>query len=232
MLEPPLHAGHLTHMVDAFPYVLFPLTGWIPFVSVCFRGYRLVIWGILPLCWGFGGINTSIKLGVLQYIHWVSIMLYLVVHFVSSIYHGYDYYSASYGGVFWSVIYFISDHGPFLDRASCNMGQHEVVLPPPLMLRCPGGVIGLASVPQQQPQPLNPLLAYANYAMGSPQVGFLFRAEPSTILYIMFGVHSGVCFLFSGAKLHAVFPYGGSTIRVCTIATLWSLPMAGICVTW
>ena len=65
-----------------------------------------------------------------------------------------------------------------------TLGQHEVVLPPPLMLRCPRGVIGLASVPQQQPPSSVPLLAYANYAMGSPQVGF-FRVEPPTILYII-----------------------------------------------
>ena len=31
-----------------------------------------------------------------------------------------------------------------------------------------------------------PLHAYANYAMGAPQVGFSFRAEPSTVFY-MFG---------------------------------------------
>ena len=30
-----------------------------------------------------------------------------------------------------------------------------------------------------------PLLAYANYAMGSPQVGFFFRVEPATVLYII-----------------------------------------------
>ena len=40
----------------------------------------------------------------------------------------------------------------------------------------------------------------------------------------MFGVCSGVCFLLLGAELDAIFTYGGSTIRVCTIATLWSLP--------
>ena len=64
-------------------------------------------------------------------------------------------------------------------------GQHEVVLLPPLMLKCPGGVIGLASMPQQQPPSLMPLLAYTNFAMGSPQVGFFFRVEPPTILYII-----------------------------------------------
>ena len=77
-----------------------------------------------------------------------------------------------------------------------------------------------------------PFLAYVNYAMGSPQVGFFFRVEPPTILYLyMFGVHSGVC-LNLGAELDAIFTYWGSTVRVCTLATLWSLPMAGICATW
>ena len=48
----------------------------------------------------------------------------------------------------------------------------------------------------------------------------------------MFGVCSGVCFLLLGAELDDIFTYGGSTIRVCTIATLWNLHMAGICTTW
>ena len=66
-----------------------------------------------------------------------------------------------------------------------TLDQHEVVQPPPLMPRGSGGVIGLASVPQQQPPSLMPLLAYDNYAMRSPQVGFFFRVEPPTILYIL-----------------------------------------------
>ena len=53
------------------------------------------------------------------------------------------------------------------------------------MPRGSGGVIGLASVLQQQPSSSMPLLAYANYAMGSPQVGFFFRVEPPTVLYII-----------------------------------------------
>ena len=78
-----------------------------------------------------------------------------------------------------------------------------------------------------------PPLAYANYAMGSPQVGFFFRVElPVICILYMFGVHSSVCFLLLGVKLDAIFTYGGSTFGVCTLATLWSLPMAGICATW
>ena len=60
-----------------------------------------------------------------------------------------------------------------------------MVLPPSLTLRHPGCVICLASVPQLQPPSLMPLQGYANYAMGSPQVGFFYRVEPPTILYII-----------------------------------------------
>ena len=114
-----------------------------------------------------------------------------------------------------------------------SLDQHGMVPPPPLMLRGSGGVLGSVSVPQQQPPSSMPPLAYTNYAMGSPQVGFFFRVEPPIICILyMFGVHSGVCFLLLGAKLDAIFTYKGSTVRVCTLATLWSLPMAGICATW
>ena len=82
------------------------------------------------------------------------------------------------------------------------------------MLRGSGGVLGLASVLQQQPPSSMTLLAYANYAIGSPQVGFFFRVEPPTILYIIkFGVHSGVCFILSGAKLDAIFTYGAQPLE-------------------
>ena len=74
---------------------------------------------------------------------------------------------------------------PSLTGLSATLDQHDVVLLPPLTLRCPGGVIGLASVPQQQPPSSIPPQAYANYAMGSPQIGFFFRVEPPTIMYII-----------------------------------------------
>ena len=74
---------------------------------------------------------------------------------------------------------------PSLMGLPATLGQHEVVPPPPLMLRGSREVFGPASVPQQQPPSLMALLAYANYAMGSPQVGFFFRVEPPTVLYII-----------------------------------------------
>ena len=75
---------------------------------------------------------------------------------------------------------------PFLIGFPVSLDQCGVVQPPPLMLRGSGGVIGSASVPQQQPPSLMPLLAHVNYAMGSPQVGFFFRVEPPTVLYIIY----------------------------------------------
>ena len=72
---------------------------------------------------------------------------------------------------------------PSLMGFPVTLDQHGVVQPPPFMLSGSGGVI--ASVPQQQPPSLMPLLACANYAMGSPQVGFFFGVEPPTILYII-----------------------------------------------
>ena len=74
---------------------------------------------------------------------------------------------------------------PSLMEFPVSLDQCGVVQPPPLMPRESGGVIGSASMPQQQPPSLIPLLAYANYSMGSPQVGFFFRVEPPTILYII-----------------------------------------------
>ena len=70
---------------------------------------------------------------------------------------------------------------PSLMGHPATLGQHDVVLPPPLTPRHSGGVVGLATELQQQPPSQMPLQAYANYAMGLPQVGFSFRVEPPTV---------------------------------------------------
>ena len=74
---------------------------------------------------------------------------------------------------------------PSLTGFPVSLDQHGVVPPPPLMLRGSGGVIGSVSVPHQQTASSMPLLAYANYAMSSPQVNFFLRVEPPTILYLI-----------------------------------------------
>ena len=110
--------------------------------------------------------------------------------------------------------------------------QHDVVLPPLLMSRDTGGIVGLAIVLQQQcPSWMSPQ-AYANYAMGPLQVSFSFRVEPPTDLLIYVAVCSGVHFPFSAAMLDAIFTNWGSNIGVCTTADLWSIPVADICASW
>ena len=84
---------------------------------------------------------------------------------------------------------------PSLTGFPVSLDQHGMAPSPPLMPRGSEAVPGSVSVPQQQTPSSMPPLAYANYAMGSPQVGFFFRVEPPIICILyMFGVHSGVCF--------------------------------------
>ena len=107
---------------------------------------------------------------------------------------------------------------PFLMGLLATSGQHDLVLPPLLTPRHSWSVVGLATVPQQQPPFQMPLQAYTNYAMGHPQVSFSFRVESPTILYfICVGVCSGVCFLLQltcwilyspmGAQLFGFAPF-------------------------
>ena len=88
---------------------------------------------------------------------------------------------------------------PSLMGLPAILGQCDVVLPPLLTLRCPGGIIGLASVPQQQPPSSMPLQAYANYAMGS-QVGFF--SEFSLPLFCILYVWCLFCCLLSTFRCH------------------------------
>ena len=101
------------------------------------------------------------------------------------------------------------------------LSQHDVVLLPPLTPRCSGGVLGHASVSQQEPPPLMPLQACANYAMGSPQVGFFFRVEPPTILYII----CLVCVLVSAFyfQVPCGMPYSPLVIQLLGFASLQPL---------
>ena len=76
--------------------------------------------------------------------------------------------------------------GPSLMGFPVTLDQHGVVQSPPLMPRGSGGIIGSASVPQQQSPSMMPLLAYATYGMGSPQVGFFSELilSPFCMLYV------------------------------------------------
>ena len=119
------------------------------------------------------------------------------MHYVSCFYYGSDYYSSSYSGIFWPVISDVSHSGSFPDRVSSKLGSAWHGSTTTLVLRGSGGVLGSVSVPQQQTPSSMPPLAYANYAMGSPQVGFFFRVEPPTILYLIYVWCLFWCLLFT-----------------------------------
>ena len=208
-------SGRYLHVVGGVqgPYMLSPsLTcctpppiwgcpHWLPSLCICmFRGYLHVIWGIFTLCWGFGGhspicwgfgghhqICQALVPGSTSIGCPLCFILYL---FCSSLCLTYlPQLQLLLLRLWWCLLvchlFHQSPLAPSLMGLPATLGQCEVVLPPPLMLRRPGGVIGLASVPQQQPPSSMPLLTYANYAMGSPKVGFFFRVEPPNVLYII-----------------------------------------------
>ena len=88
---------------------------------------------------------------------------------------------------------------PSLMGLPLTSGQHDVGLLPPLTLGNSGSVVGLATVPQQQLQSQTPLQAYADNAMGPPQVGFSFRVEPPTVLFFI----CLFCCMLSAFRYHA-----------------------------
>ena len=116
--------------------------------------------------------------------------------------------------------------------------QHDVVLPPQLILT--GTVrdsVGLATVlQQQQPQSEMPSWAYVNYAMGPPQVSFLFQSWAShqfITLYIC-ACCDAYCFIPSGFHVTSMLTSGGPTVGFCNGATLWCILLEGIyaCCWW
>ena len=184
-------------MLGHFPYTTL-VWGCLPFIgtpmlSCCFPvhwyvlGISVCYVGIFPSVDGFGHVPPLVGgLGASALEMSICSFLYIfVVLYISHFYYSFNYYSSSYSGIFWPVISLISDSGSSLTGFPVSLDQHGVVPPPPLMLRGSGGVLGSVSVPQQQTPSLMPLLAYANYAMSSPQVGFFFRVELPTILYII-----------------------------------------------
>ena len=84
----PLHVGHLPYTspcMEVPPHMSYtaPLNNWLPCASVCFGGYLHVIWGIFPLCWGFGGVSPSV--GGFRGISTWGVHMLLVVHSRSSL---------------------------------------------------------------------------------------------------------------------------------------------------
>ena len=99
-------------------FISFPVHWYVLGISVYHTG-------IFPLCWGFWSVPHLLGFfgGISRWDVHMLILVYFVVHHVSHFYDGYDYYSSSYGGIFWPVQGFISDHGSFPDGVSCNLGS-------------------------------------------------------------------------------------------------------------
>ena len=222
----PLHVRHLLtpHPVwgglpiclHPHSFVSFPVHQYVSGISVCDMENISLMLG----AGGFGGIST-----------WGTHMCTLVVHYVSCFYYSYDYYSSSYGGVFWAIICFISDHGSFPEGASYNIGSawsgSTTTLGAEKLWRCYWPCLCATAATSI----FDASSGLCQLCYGFSTGRFLCQSWASHH-FVHVGVCSGVCFLLLDAKLDAIFTYGGSTIRVCTFATLWSLPMASICATW
>ena len=104
-------------------------------------------------------------------------------------------------------------------------GQHEVVLLPPLMLRCPSGDIGLASATAAT-SIFNASSGLCQLCYGFSTGRFSF-SELSLLQFCMlkFGVHYGVCFYFQ-------VPMGVQLLVFAPVQPFEVYPMAGICASW
>ena len=116
-LTPPLYGG-------ASPSVAPPtLSCWLPCALVCFGDIHMScghfsllygVWGVPPSVGGSGG-TSALVMSICSFLY------IFVVHYVSHFYYGYDYYSSSYGGIFWPVISLITDSGSSLHRVSSKL---------------------------------------------------------------------------------------------------------------
>ena len=166
------------HIAGAYPHICIPPCS--P-VHLCSRGYMHVIWGIHPLyvrVWGnqqvcqeFWCLSVHLQMSLCH-----AVVLFFVVFIMPQVSATTAMNTTPPVTVVSSGMSSISSvtMAPSLTGLPTTFGQCDVVLLPP-MTPNPGGVFGLASVPQQQPPSSMPLQAYANYAIGSPQVGFFFR---------------------------------------------------------
>ena len=90
--------------------------------ALLFSGILVSCVGLSPSIEGFGFVPPSLgevwgahQLFSCPHAHSCT---FFVVHYVSHLDHGSNYYSSSYSGIFWPVISVISDSGSFPDRVS------------------------------------------------------------------------------------------------------------------
>ena len=154
----------------------FPVHHYVLGISVCHVGIFPSVGGlrVFPISWGFWGHISTCDVHMLILVNFCSALCLTFLLQLQLLLLQLRWLSSG-----------LSSVAPSLTGFPVSLDQHGVVQPPPLMQRGSGGVIGSVSVPQQQTPSSMPLLAYANYVMGSPQVGFFLRVEPPTTLYII-----------------------------------------------
>ena len=227
--------GHTTPIWGCLPLNYTPHTPLLVLCALLFSGISVLMWAFPLLLKGLGVFPPSLgEVGVTHQQLFTCSFCYtfFVVHYVSRLNHGSNYYSSNYSGIFWPVISVVSISGSFSDRVSSKPWcGSTTTLDAEELWRC----FWLCFCAAAADSIFNASSGLCQLCYGFSTGRFFLFSElslpPFCILY-MFGVCSGVCFLLLGAKLDAIFTYGGSTVRVCTLATLWSVPMAGICATW
>ena len=74
---------------------------------------------------------------------------------------------------------------------------------------------------------------YANYAVGPPEVSFLFQSWAShQLIMLHVGACYGVCFLLSDFPVVAMLKNGAQLLGGCNVTTLCSIPLASMCASW
>ena len=147
--------------------------------------------GSVPPITGGGWGDTSVAVHMLILLH-----LLFVVHYVSCLNHGSNYYSSNYSGIFWPVISVISISGSFSDRVSSKPWcGSTTTLDAEELLRC--FWLHFYATAADSIFNASSGLCQLCYGFSTGRFFLFFRIEPPTVCILyMFGVCSGVCFLF------------------------------------
>ena len=114
--------GHTTPIWGCLPLYYTPHTLLLVLCALLFSGISVLMWAFSPFFWRVWGCSPhhwgrlGWHIGSCSHAH--SVTPFFVVHYVSCLNHGSDYYSSNYSGIFWPVISVVSISGSFSDRVS------------------------------------------------------------------------------------------------------------------
>ena len=180
-----------------------------------------------------GGVSIFLRLmvAVSTYIdvHYVHLVLSCSYYVSSFYYHGYDDYYSSDCGVFWYVIYIISDCGSLFDGASYSVGSAWCSPDTKMLWRCSWPCIHATAATSIFDASSGLCQLCHGFSTGS----FLFQSWASLhLVYYMFGVCSGVCFLLSGALLDAIFTHWAQSLGFVPLQPLGVYPWQKCATCW